>query len=315
MLAKFLKLHNNLAYIPFIGNSIIFGCYYPLTKEVLTRWSPLLLIGCAMVLTCSAGVIMLARLPHAAMNRRQVFKWAALLGSFYGGTFLLITVALQYTSATETAYFPLLNGLVAVSISRFVLHRTVRWSSWGTSALALLGGGFLMLSSPAPTHLVGDLIMIVATVAFVTYGFQLERVLDDCPQMEQRAIFGGQWFVVGIIGSMAVLFRLCLPGNFMPSILFPQDIGMLVFLAVGVFLLPNLFTWFGQQFIAAQTVAFMYILEPLIADLLAAAWLHERYSTWAYIGILMGLCAVLMEAMTPWIARWHIAFANRGESL
>src|SRR5579883_818861 len=104
----------------FLLNTILFATYYSVTKEALSRIDPIIFTFFEMVSLAPAGLlIVLCSWKHVS---RTVVKRGVLLGSTLCLALFTIAIALKYTTATSTAFFPALNGFVAALVA-WVLFR------------------------------------------------------------------------------------------------------------------------------------------------------------------------------------------------
>src|SRR5215471_7933672 len=121
-----------LAYSSFLFIVMCFGTYYAVTKEALGHIHPTLFACGTMLLLLPMALVL------CLLGRKDITKEVLIRGSLLGGCLcavtLLLTVALQYTSATATAFFPCLNGLLAALFTRLVLRRLVPRLTWGAAA-------------------------------------------------------------------------------------------------------------------------------------------------------------------------------------
>src|SRR5260370_9276022 len=133
-----------LASSSFLLIVICFGTYYAVTKDALVRINPTI-FACGTMLLLLPIALFLSLLMRKDITR-DVLTRGSLLGGCLCAVTLLLTVALQYTSATATAFFPCLNGLIAALFTRLALRRPVPRLTWGAGILALLGLGVMTSS-------------------------------------------------------------------------------------------------------------------------------------------------------------------------
>src|SRR5437879_10290658 len=104
----------------FLLNTFLFATYYSVSKEALGRIEPIIFSFFEMVTLLPAGICILI-LTRKDVSKALV-KRGVLVGSWLCLTLFTIAIALKYTSATSTAFFPSLNGLLAALIAWFFLY-------------------------------------------------------------------------------------------------------------------------------------------------------------------------------------------------
>src|SRR5579885_3807224 len=100
-----------------------------------------------MVSLAPAGLlIVLCSWKHIS---RTVVKRGVLLGSTLCLALFTIAIALKYTTATSTAFFPALNGFVAALIAWALFRESMRGATWLAGLLSLAGAALLIFTSSA----------------------------------------------------------------------------------------------------------------------------------------------------------------------
>jgi drug/metabolite transporter (DMT)-like permease len=282
-----------LAYSSFLFIVMCFGTYYAVTKEALGRIPPTLFACGTMLLLLPVALVL------CLLGRKDITREVLIRGSLLGGCLcavtLLLTVALEYTSATATAFFPCLNGLLAALFTRLVLRRPVLRLTWGAAILALLGMGLMTASTTISLdEWRGTLLALLGSVTYTGYIFLFDHLLVGY-QTDRPT---GFWPVLGIqLLTMAAggLVILLLFGDW--QALHPELRDLLALLYVGVFilLLPLLLAACLQRYVDPTSVAFIYTLEPVLGAVVAFLYLHEMFSLTMYAGQGLVLCGVLFQ--------------------
>src|SRR5438876_5472328 len=134
-----------VACLAFLLNTVFFSTYYAVAKEVLGRIDPIVFIFFEMMaLVPLALCIIVLSWPSIT---RQVIKRGIVLGSCLCLALFTIAIALKYTSATSTAFFPALNGFLAAVIAWFFLRQPVRRLTWFAGELSVAGTILLVMNS------------------------------------------------------------------------------------------------------------------------------------------------------------------------
>ena len=126
----------------FLLNTFLYATYYSVAKEALKRIDPIVFTFLVMVALAPVALCILV------LNRKQlskeVIKSGALLGSCLCLGLFMLAVALKYNSATSTAFFPSLNGLLAAAFAWLFLRQPIGKATW-FSGIISVGGAWSVL--------------------------------------------------------------------------------------------------------------------------------------------------------------------------
>lgn len=265
-----------VAGLAFLLNTILFATYYSVAKEALGRIDPIIFSYFEMMsLTPVALCIILCSWKDI---NRAVVKRGFLLGSCLCLALFTISIALKYTSATSTAFFPALNGFLAALIALLFLRQPVRGPTWFAGLLSLAGTILLVVNSSQGAWR-GSLIAFLGGLFFTCYVF-----LSDQEPKEKLApwpLFGIELLTMAVWANLIVL----LFGNWQavhPNL--PKDILVVLYVAGACTFLPTLIAVLMQRYISPVTVSFIYILEPVLGAVMANFYLHEALPLPGYIG-------------------------------
>jgi len=282
-----------LAYSSFLFIVLCFGTYYAVTKEALGRIHPTL-FACGTMLLLLPAALMLCLLVRKDITREVLIR-GSLLGGCLCAVTLLLTVALEYTSATATAFFPCLNGLLATLFTRLILRRPVPRLTSGAAVLALLGMGLMTASTTISLdEWRGTLLALLGSLTYTGYIFLFDHLLVGF-QTDRPT---GFWPVLGIqLLTMAAggLVILLLFGDWQSLHPEPKDLLALLYVGVFILLLPLLLAACLQRYVDPNSVAFIYTLEPVLGALVAFLYLHETFPLTMYVGQGLVLCGVLVQ--------------------
>src|SRR5579883_1502906 len=276
----------------FLLNTILFATYYSVTKEALGRIDPIIFTFFEMVSLAPAGLlIVLCSWKHIS---RTVVKRGVLLGSTLCLALFTIAIALKYTTATSTAFFPALNGFLAAIFAWLFLRQPIRAATWIAGLLSLAGAALLIFSSSAGNFR-GTLIAFLGGLFYTGYVF-----LSDHEQKDEKAqwpLFGIELLTTAVWANLiALLF-----GDWQavhPAL--PKDIWVVLYVSVACTFIPTLITVLLQNYISPVTVSFIYILEPVLGAIIANLYLGEVLSVQGYAG---GALVVLGALVNTWASR------------
>src|SRR5260221_2906146 len=138
-----MKLAAGLA---FLLNTILFATYYSVAKEALTRIDPIVFSFFEMITLVPAALCIII-FSWKDMSG-AVIKRGVLLGSWLCVALFTIAIALKYTSATGTAFFPSLNGFLAALIAWLFLRHPVKKLTWFAGAVSAAGAVLVLPDFP-----------------------------------------------------------------------------------------------------------------------------------------------------------------------
>ena len=233
---------------------------------------------------------------------RAVVKRGMMLGSSLCLALFTISIALKYTSATCTAFFPSLNGFLAAIIAWFVLRQPVTKATWVAGVLSLVGTAMLIFNS-SMGGLRGVLIAFLGGVFFTIYVFLSDSTESahsmheaDKPEDEiaPLPLFGIELLTMAVWANLVVL----LFGDWHTlHLALPQDAWTVLYVATACTFVPTLLAAFMQKHISPVTVSFIYILEPVFGAIIAYLYLHETLPLYGYVG---GVLVVFGAVIHTW---------------
>lgn len=265
-----------LAGCGFLLNTILFATYYAVTKEALNRIDPIVFTFCEMTTLVPAGLVIL--LWTRQKLTRSVVRRGILLGSTLCLALFTIAIALKYTTATSTAFFPALNGFVAALIAWAIFREPPKGTTWLAGLLSLGGAALLIFTSPMG-YWRGTLIAFLGGLFYTCYVFLCDQ--EQKEEKERWALFGVELLTTALWANLVVL----LFGDWQAvHPIFPRDALAILYVAVACTFVPVLIAVLLQKYISAVTVSFIYILEPVLGAVAAYFYLGETLPVQGYIG-------------------------------
>lgn len=264
-----------IACLAFLLNTILFGTYYSVAKEALGRMDPIIFTFFVMTALVPVGLGIIA---FSWKNiTREVVKSGFVLGSCLCLGLFTVSIALKYNSATSTAFFPSLNGLIAAVFTWLFLRQPITKATWFAGVVSVTGAILLIVNSSIG-GVRGSLIAFIGGLFCTFYVF-----LADREQKGKTAwpLFGIELLTMAIWANLiALLF-----GDWQSvHASLPKDIWIILYIAGGTTFLPTLITVLLQKYISPVTVSFIYILEPILGAVVAALYLRETLPLDGYIG-------------------------------
>jgi drug/metabolite transporter (DMT)-like permease len=285
-----------IAVLAFLFNTALFATYYAVSKEALERIDPIVFTFFEMTSLVPIALCILAfSWKHVT---RVVVRRGIVLGSTLCLALFTIAIALKYTTATSTAFFPALNGFLAALIAWLFLKQPLTKMTWGAGLFSIVGAALLIMNSPMG-GIRGSLIAFLGGLFFTCYVF-----LSDTEQEQEAA----PWPLFAIelltMAGWACLVSL-LFGDwkaFHPSL--PKDVYVILYVAGACTFLPTMITALMQKHISALTVSFIYVLEPVLGAFIANLYLHELLPLYGYIGGSLVVIGAIIQTCTG-IKRTH----------
>jgi len=285
-----------VAGLAFLLNTILFATYYSVSKEALSRMDPFIFTFFEMTSLVPLALCVVL-FSWKDMNR-AVVKRGIFLGSWLFLALITIAIALKFTTATSTAFFPSLNGFLAAFIAWIFMRQPVKKLTWLAGVLSVLGTILLVLYSSNGT-LRGSLIAFLGGVFFTCYVFLADHQQND--DIAPWPLLGVELLTMALWSNLFVL--LC--GDWRavhPSL--PHDLWVVLYVAVACTFIPTLITVLMQKHLSPVTVSFIYILEPILGAVIAMAYLHEMLPIQGYAGGFLVVAGAIIHT-------WGVSLTRR----
>jgi drug/metabolite transporter (DMT)-like permease len=276
-----------VAGLAFLLNTILFATYYSVAKEALGRIDPIVFSFFEMTSLVPVAFCLIL-FSWKDMNR-AVVKRGIFLGSWLCLALFTIAIALKYTTATSTAFFPALNGFLAAVIAWFFLRQPVSRLTWFAGGLSVAGTILLVMNSSTGNWR-GSLIAFLGGVFFTCYVFLADREQQD--EIAPWPLLGIELLTMALWSNLVVL----LFGDWQavqPSL--PHDLWVVLYVAGACTFIPTLITVLLQKHISPVTVSFIYILEPILGAFVANIYLHELLPIQGYAGGMLVVAGAIIH--------------------
>jgi drug/metabolite transporter (DMT)-like permease len=265
-----------VAGLAFLLNTVLFATYYSVSKEALGRIDPIFFTFFEM--TSLVPIALCVMLFSWKDMNKAVVKRGIFLGSWLYLALITIAIALKYTTATSTAFFPSLNGFLAALIAWLFLRKPIKKFTWLAGGVSVVGAMLLLLNSSTGTWR-GSLIAFLGGVFFTCYVFLADHEQKD--EIAPLPLLGVELLTMALWSNLVVL----LFGDWraVHSSL-PHDLWVVLYVAGACTFMPTLITVLMQRHISPVTVSFIYILEPVLGAVVAIVYLHEMLPIQGYAG-------------------------------
>ncbi len=262
--------------------TLIWGATFPATKAALEQIPPLSFLFLRFLLGAVLVAAWFAIARHVLARDASTLKAAGTATVFLFLGYVLQTVGLQYTSASNSAFITALYVIFVPLIMRRFDRRILAATSIATV-------GLWLLVKPSAAVNVGDLLTLGCAVAFAGHIICLEGFTRrfDAPSL--------------LLWQMAAMTCLFVPITlweqvpaqaFTPTAVLLIGLGVTGGLATGAFAVQM---W-AQQLVPAQQVALVFASEPAYAAWLSWYFLGETLDPQGWAGSVLILVAVVIGA-------------------
>ena len=267
---------------------MIFGTTYLLTSEFLPPGRPLL---AALMRSLPTGLVLIigTRIP----SRQWMLRFFVLSVLYCSGLFPLLFLAAYRLPGGVAAVINSLSPLLVVILSVPLLHTKIRSLQIVAGLLGIVGVALLVLRSTARLDAIGILAMVGAVTMMGTATVLTKRW--GRPDGMNSIGVTGWTFLLG--GLTLLPFTLIFEG--LPHELTARNLGGLVYLVLISGILAYALWFWGLQHLAASSVTFLSLLNPIVAALLGWIVLSQRLNGWQIVGAVIVLISVVLGQPIP----------------
>jgi drug/metabolite transporter (DMT)-like permease len=262
--------------------TFIWGATFPATKAALEQMPPLTFLFLRFLLGTLLVAAWFALMRHGLRRAGGILSAAAVATVFLFFGYLLQTVGLYYTTASNSAFLTALYVILVPLMLRRFDRRVI-------AATTIATVGLWLLVKPSTVANLGDVMTVGCAVAFAGHIVCLERYTRrfDAPSL-----------LLWQVSAMTLLFLPMMAWEqpathaFTPSTVLMTGLAVTGIFATGAFAVQM---W-AQQLIPAQQVALIFASEPAYAAWLSWYFLGETLDLQGWIGSGLILIAVLIGA-------------------
>ena len=262
--------------------TVIWGATFPATKAALEQIPPLSFLLLRFLLGTLLVLLWFGINRHQLHRDRNILAASALTTVFLFLGYLLQTVGLQHTSASNSAFLTALYVIFVPLILMRIDRRVVL-----ATAIAVVGLGLLV--KPNRSMNLGDLMTLGCAVAFAGHIICLERFTR---QFDAPSLLVWQMVAMTVLFLPAPWWEEATASAFSPTVVLLIGLGVTGVLATLAFAVQM---W-AQQQVPAQQVALLFASEPAYAAWLSWYFLGESLDAQGWIGSALILLAVVIGA-------------------
>ena len=270
--------------IALLLTTLIWGATFPATKAALEQIPPLSFLFLRFMLGAVLVALWLGVVRHRLQGGTAVWRASGVATFFLFLGYVLQTVGLRYTSASNSAFLTALYVIFVPLILRRFDRRIVL-------AIAIATAGLWLLVKPSMSVNVGDLMTLACAVAFAGHIACLERYtrVFDAP-----SLLLWQMAAVTLLFVPTMLWEQAPTEAFAPTALLVIGLVVTGVLATGAFAVQM---WV-QQILPAQQVALVFAMEPAFAAWLSWYFLGETLDLQGWTGSGLIFLAVIIGALS-----------------
>ncbi len=262
--------------------TLIWGATFPATKAALEQIPPLSFLFLRFLLGAAIILIWFLVVRHQLHRGRPVLQASGIATIFLFLGYVLQTVGLRYSSASNSAFLTALYVIFVPLILRRFELRTV-------SATAIATVGLWLLVKPSASMNIGDLMTLGCALAFAGHIVCLERFTR---RFDAPSLLLWQMTAMTLLFIPTTAWEQAPASAFAPTAVLLIGLGITGGLATGAFAVQM---W-AQQIVPAQQVALVFAAEPAYAAWLSWYFLGETLDLQGWVGSSLILVAVIIGA-------------------
>jgi drug/metabolite transporter (DMT)-like permease len=268
---------------------VIWGTTFPAAKVALQHVTPWTFVAWSRGLGLVAiGLVLLVRRPPRGAWTSGLVPAGALLGGLMTAGYVLQTVGIGHTTATNAGFITVLYVVLAPAGAAIIgRHSPDRID---VLCLALALAGLALLSLRDGSLRLGDLIVLASAAAFAAHIIAVDVLVDRYPAAPLA--------LAQMAASAAITVAIALPAGSQAG-----EVASLwwIFVITGVLGSGIAFSVqvMAQQSLSPVRASILLAAEALVAALVSAIWLGERLSGRAWIGAATVLVAIALSELHP----------------
>lgn len=271
-----------IAYVAALA-PLIFGTTYLLTSQFLPPGRPLL---AALMRSLPTGLVLI--IGSQRPRGRWLVRFFVLSVLYASGLFPLLFLAAYRLPGGVAAVINSLSPILVVVISVPLLGTRIRALPVVAGGLGVIGVALLVLRSTARLDALG-IVAMVGAVTMMGTATVLTKRWGQPEGMSPISVTGWTFLFAGLT---LLPFTLIFEG--LPDRLSARNIGGLVYLVLISGILAYALWFWGLQRLAASSVAFLSLLNPVLAAVLGWVVLDQRLNHGQIVGAVIVLVSVVL---------------------
>lgn len=279
------KLKMEGAYILLILTTFFWGITFVVVKDAVNQVDVFVFLAQRFI---AASFILLLLWPF--LKRR--IDWKTLLrGSVLGvmlfGGFALQTLALLYTSASNTAFLTGLNVIFVPLLYAIIFRKAIAAKSLAGAVLAFIGLYLLCATGTSWSYNRGDLLGFACSICIAIHIIYTGKYARECD------IYWLTTIQLGVIGLMSLLIAYVTGHDALAW--YPEIRNALIICVLFATIFAFLVQTSMQQFISPSSTALIFCLEPVFAAICAYFLIDENIGVNGLIGAGLILAGMILS--------------------
>ncbi len=261
----------------------------------LEYWTVFQLMG----LRFTLATVLLCLIFHKKLrliNKAVLWK-GAVLGVILFAAFAVQTYGLLYTTPAKNAFLTAINVLIVPVLAYLIYKRRFDRYEVIAAILALVGIGFLSLTSSFTMN-VGDILSILCAVLFA---FDIFYTNVFVKKEDALALTIVQFMTASVLGIIMMIIL-----GEVPTVVEPTGLYIIIYLAVFCTCVAYVCQNIGMQYANPTKSAIILSMESLFGTLFSVWLLNELLTGRMIFGCFLILIAVLFAELKPKFALAHM---------
>lgn len=257
------------------------------TTALLWSLAGVLIKGVSLSAPAVAGLRSAVALPVLLLffSRKSVdFSPIQLIGgTCYAATVILFVLATKLTTAGNAILLQYTAPIYVALLSGWLLGEKIQWFDWVTIMVVLCGMVLFFLDQLSAGGMVGNIVALCSGVALAALTIALRKQKDGSPA--GSAILGNLFTVL-----------ICLPWMLRT---WPEGNDWISLIFLGVFQLGLSYILYvtAIRYVSAMEGILVPVIEPILNPVWVFLWMGERLSSWALLGGLVVIFAVVFRGI------------------
>lgn len=257
---------------------------YLFVKQTVETLSPYYLLAYRYILATAA--MFLIAVPRLKGMSKELFKNGFFMGVALFFEFLTFTVGLKYTTASRSSFI-VAGYIIILPFVYMLIRRKIPKKQEFLAAFICMVGVSMILSGGGGALNKGDVITLFCAVS---YAFHIVLSANSAKQYDGILLNLIQIGTTALLSTLVALISGPLPGA-----LNGEQLGSLLYLALGATIVPYLLCLIGQKYVSTTTSGIVLSFESVFATALSVVFLHEKINIQFIFGGLIVLGAFFVS--------------------
>lgn len=280
-------MHPRLIDLALLLVAAVWGATFVMVQDAIEQLPPLAFIALRFALATLVLAALFARTPPRIARG----EWSAggAMGLFLTSGFILQTVGLQYTSASNAGFITGLYVVFAPLLAVVVLRERWTWALW--LAVGLAASGLFLLANPQTVQLRGDVMMLLTALAFAGHILVSDRAVK---RYDVRGLVVVQFLACTLVCGAGALARGELTLDLSKQVVIALLVTGILATAAGL-----LVQAYAQRHVSASRTAVILAAEAPFAGVFGYLFAGDRLGASGWLGAALTLAASILAVAVP----------------